>query len=170
MSGGPVPMERLWAGWRSTYITGVAESAHVEGDCLFCGLLGLDDESALILERTDLTFTVMNAFPYTSGHLMVAPSEHAADLAGLDPDTAADLMHATQRACGALAAAYRPQGMNVGLNLGTAGGAGVPGHLHMHALPRWNGDTNFMTSIAEARVLPESLRDSYERLRSAWPA
>lgn len=170
MSGGPVPMARLWAGWRSTYITGVAESAHVEGDCLFCGLLGLDDESALILERTDLTFTVMNAFPYTSGHLMVAPSEHAADLAGLDPDTAADLMHATQRACGALAAAYRPQGINVGLNLGTAGGAGVPGHLHMHALPRWNGDTNFMTSIAEARVLPESLRDSYERLRSAWPA
>lgn len=163
-------MERLWAGWRSVYIAGVSEVRSVEGDCLFCGLLDLDDASGLILERTGLTFTVMNAYPYTSGHIMVAPTAHAADLAGLDPETAAALMHATQRACAAVDGAYHPQGMNVGLNLGLAGGAGVPGHLHMHALPRWNGDTNFMTSIAEARVLPESLRDSYERLRANWPA
>jgi ATP adenylyltransferase len=164
-------LERLWAGWRSSYIEGVvADPTEHPDDCLFCRLAELPDEEALVLERTERTFTVMNAYPYTSGHVMVAPLRHVADLETLDPDDAAAVMHATQRACAALQRSYHPDGLNVGVNVGRAAGAGVPGHVHVHALPRWTGDTNFMTSVAEARVLPESLRDSWEKLRAAWPA
>jgi ATP adenylyltransferase len=162
-----VSLDHLWAGWRSEYIESTASTP--EGDCLFCALARLDDAEAMILERTDLTFTVMNAFPYTSGHVMVAPLRHEAVLTGLDADEAATLMHALQRASAAIDAAYRPQGQNAGMNLGRAGGAGVPGHLHAHVLPRWGGDTNFMTAVAEVRVLPESLRASFDKLRAAWP-
>lgn len=162
-------LDHLWAGWRSEYIEGVASRPADDGECLFCRLRQLDDDEALVLERTARTFTVMNAYPYTSGHLMVAPLRHVADLESLDPDDAAALMHAVQRACVALRGAYRPDGLNVGVNVGRVAGAGVPGHVHVHALPRWSGDTNFMTSVAEARVLPESLRASWEKLRAAWP-
>jgi ATP adenylyltransferase len=163
-------LDRLWAGWRSEYIEGiVAEPTGHAGECLFCRLAQLPDDDALVLERTERTFTVMNAYPYTSGHLMVAPFHHVGDLESLDPDEAADVMHAVQRACVALRAAYRPDGLNVGVNVGRVAGAGVPGHVHVHALPRWSGDSNFMTSVAEARVLPESLRASWERLRATWP-
>ncbi len=128
----------------------------------------MDDDEAMILERTDTTFTVMNAFPYTSGHVMVVPLRHIARLTELDAGEAATLMHATQRAAAAIEAAYAPQGLNVGMNIGPGSGAGVPGHLHVHGLPRWSGDTNFMTAVAETRVLPESLRHSYEKLRAAF--
>ena len=161
-------VERLWAGWRSTYIETIDAAPRPDG-CLFCGLLSMSDDDALILERADHSFTVMNAYPYTSGHVMVAPVRHVASITELDPDEGAALMHATQRATATIDAVYRPEGINIGANIGRAAGAGVPGHVHIHVLPRWNGDTNFMTSIAEARVLPESLRYSYEKLLTAWP-
>jgi ATP adenylyltransferase len=162
-------LERLWAGWRSEYIAEVATQP-ARDRCLFCALQEMDDDEAMILERTDATFTVMNAYPYTSGHLMVAPVRHEGTLVGLDADEAGALILATQRASAAIDVAYRPEGQNVGVNLGRAAGAGIPGHLHVHALPRWAGDTNFVTSVADVRVLPESLRSSYHKLRAAWPA
>jgi ATP adenylyltransferase len=162
-----VSLERLWAGWRSEYIEGITTGSP-PGTCLFEALAAMDDDEAMILERTDSTFTVMNAFPYTSGHVMAVPSRHVANLTDLDGDEAAALMRATQRANAALEAVYSPQGINVGINIGPASGAGVPRHLHVHVLPRWTGDTNFMTAVAETRVLPESLRHSYEKLRAAF--
>ena len=162
-------LEHLWAGWRSEYIAGVTTDP-VPGPCFFCALQELDDEEAMILERTSTTFTLMNAYPYASGHLLIAPRRHESTLVALDRDEAAELMFATQRANQALTDAYRPGGLNVGANIGRAAGAGVPTHVHVHALPRWDGDTNFMTAVAEARVLPESLRASYDKLRGVWPA
>jgi len=161
-------LDHLWAGWRSEYIESTVRPT-ARGECLFCTLQAADDAEALVLERSDLTFTVMNAYPYTSGHVMVAPLRHEATLTGLTPDEAAAVMHATQRASEAIDAAYAPEGQNVGVNVGRAGGAGVPGHVHLHALPRWAGDTNFMTAVADLRVLPEALLASYEKLRAAWP-
>jgi ATP adenylyltransferase len=161
-------LEHLWAGWRSEYIS-EATTDPVPRQCFFCALQSMEDDEAMILERTDSTFTLMNAYPYTSGHMLIAPLRHEATLVGLGPDEAAELMFATRRANAALLAAYRPGGINVGANIGRAAGAGVPDHVHMHAAPRWDGDTNFMTSVAEARVLPETLRTSYDKLRAAWP-
>jgi ATP adenylyltransferase len=123
----------------------------------------------LVLERSDTTFTVMNAYPYTNGHVMVAPLRHVADLDEVDGAEAAELMAAIRRAVVAIRAVYRPHGMNVGMNLGRSAGAGVPGHLHAHVLPRWDGDTNFMTAVAGVRVMPEALDSSWSRLRAAWP-
>lgn len=156
-------LERLWAGWRSAYIEGVVAGERPEG-CLFCGLQTLDDASALILERTPLVYTVMNAYPYTSGHVMVIPVRHEASFTGLTDAEATALMVAARRVARAVEAEYLPEGLNVGINVGRAGGAGVPEHLHVHVVPRWHGDTNFMTSIAETRVMPETLADSYRRL------
>lgn len=161
-------LEHLWAGWRSEYVSGVTTDP-VPGPCFFCALLELDDAEAMILERTATTFTLMNAYPYTPGHLLIAPRRHESTLVALDPGEAAELMYATQRANRALMDAYRPGGLNVGANIGRAAGAGVPGHVHLHVLPRWGGDTNFMTSVADTRVLPESLRASYDKLRGVWP-
>jgi ATP adenylyltransferase len=161
-------LDHLWAGWRSEYIEGVTATPERNG-CFFCALQDLDDTEAMILERTPSTFTLMNAYPYTSGHVLVAPLRHEATLVDLTPAEATDLMFAIQRANRALLAAYQPGGINVGANVGRAAGAGVPRHLHVHALPRWEGDTNFMTSVAETRVLPEALQASYEKLRAAWP-
>ena len=161
-------LDQLWAGWRSEYISGVATDP-VPGPCFFSALQELDDAEAMILERTDDQLHAMNAYPYTSGHLLVAPLRHESTLVALDPDEAGGLMVAIQRANRALDATYRPGGVNIGANVGRAAGAGVPGHVHVHALPRWDGDTNFMTAVAETRVLPESLRTSYDKLWTAWP-
>jgi len=166
-----VTLDRLWAGWRATYITEVAtRRAPDDDECLFERLAAADPAEALVLVRTDRAFAVMNAYPYTSGHLMVAPLSHVGTLAALTRDDAAELMALTQDATAAVQAAYSPEGINVGVNIGRAAGAGIPGHVHVHVLPRWNGDTNFMTSVAEARVLPEPLTTSYEKLKVAWPA
>jgi ATP adenylyltransferase len=165
-------LDRLWAGWRSSYIDGIAnEPPRVGPDgCLFCGLASGDPDEMMVLARSEHAFAVMNAYPYNSGHLMVAPLRHVQRLGDLEPHEAAGVMELMREATLALEAAYRPDGQNVGMNLGRAAGAGVPDHLHVHVLPRWGGDTNFMTSVAEARVLPESLRDSYEKVRAAWSA
>jgi ATP adenylyltransferase len=161
-----VTLERVWAGWRSAYLLGSSE----EG-CVLCRLLADgDDAERYVVWRGQRTAAVLNAYPYTSGHLMVAPCRHVGDLEDLDADEASELWAAVSAAVRAIKAAYRPEGLNVGMNLGRAAGAGVPGHLHVHVLPRWNGDTNFMTTVAEARVLPEPLSDSWAKLRQAWPS
>ncbi len=163
-------LERLWAGWRSTYVEGVATEPVPSDGCLFEDLLSADPREALVLARTDDAFAVLNAYPYTSGHLMVAPVRHEATLAQLTRAEAAAMMAMVQDATRALQDAYRPDGINVGANIGRAAGAGIPGHVHLHVLPRWAGDTNFMTAVAEVRVLPEALDRSYEKLSEAWPA
>lgn len=162
-------LERLWAGWRSDYVGSVGPPEE-QVACLFCALVKAPDDEALLVSRDDRAFAVLNLYPYTSGHLMVAPTRHEGELDALDADDAAALMHMTQRATTAVKAAYGPDGVNVGMNLGRAAGAGIPGHLHVHVVPRWVGDTNFMTSVAEARVLPESLDATLDRLRQAWPS
>jgi diadenosine tetraphosphate (Ap4A) HIT family hydrolase len=130
---------------------------------------GVPDEEARIVWRGRTVFAILNAFPYTSGHLLVMPYREVGELEDLTGEESTELWSATQDAVAAVKAAYRPHGVNVGLNLGEAAGAGVPSHLHVHVLPRWNADSNFMTSIAETRVLPESLPDAWTKLRAAWP-
>jgi len=163
-----VGLVRLWADWRAAYVSGGTVGA--DDGCVMCNLVAAaDDAEALVLERTARTITVMNLYPYGSGHLMVAPVQHAAAYDDLSDDDNVAIARAQLRALRAIRAAYHPDGVNVGANLGRAAGAGVPGHLHVHVLPRWSGDTNFMTSVAEARVLPESLRDGYDKLKAVWP-
>lgn len=164
----------LWAGWRSEYVSSVApdkppESKH---QCVFCRILasGEPDESTYVLWRGDHCVALLNAYPYNSGHLMVMPIRHVGELDHLDASESAELWEATNLGVRALRSAYSPGGINIGANLGRAAGAGVPDHLHIHCLPRWGGDTNFVTTLAEIRVLPESLPVTWERLRAAWPA
>jgi diadenosine tetraphosphate (Ap4A) HIT family hydrolase len=165
-------MDRLWAGWRSSYVT-VAGNGEPAGErSLFRRILasGLADDETHVVWRGELTFAILNAFPYTSGHLLVMPYREVGELEDLTPDEAAELWAAVRDAVVAIKAAYEPQGVNVGLNLGEAAGAGIPSHMHVHVLPRWNADSNFMTAVAEVRVLPEALGDTWRKLRGAWPA
>lgn len=164
-------MERLWSGWRAAYVTGGTGDLGGSGDavCLFCRLQDLGDSEAYVVERGTHSYTVLNAYPYTSGHVMVAPVRHEGEMEGLSADEGHAVFAGMERAVRGIKAALAPEGVNLGANLGRVAGAGVPGHLHFHVLPRWAGDTNFMTSVAEARVLPEDLRTTWERLREAWP-
>jgi ATP adenylyltransferase len=160
-------LERLWAGWRSDYVGSTGE-----GDgCVLCRILASEEppERTYVLWRDETAAAVLNAFPYTSGHLMVLPVRHVGELEDLSDDESVAVWAVLRDAVRALKAAYRPEGLNIGANLGRPAGAGVPGHFHMHCLPRWAGDTNFMTTAAEIRVLPESLPATYARLRGAWP-
>ena len=163
-------LERLWAGWRTEYVSSAAEDVEGLDACVFCRILGSGepDERTYVLWRGERCAALLNAYPYTTGHLMVMPLRHVGDLEDLDADETAELWPAVTAAVRALKAAYRPEGLNVGINLGRPAGAGVPGHFHVHALPRWNGDTNFMTAVAETRVMPESLPATWEKLRAAW--
>jgi diadenosine tetraphosphate (Ap4A) HIT family hydrolase len=161
-------LDRIWAGWRSSYVSAV--DTNPDDECVFCRLAEAEDpRAALVLERTDTTVTAMNLYPYGSGHLLVAPRRHVGELEALDDVEGAGFIHAQQRAVRALKAAYAPDGLNLGANLGRAAGAGIPSHLHVHVLPRWSGDTNFMTSVAEVRVLPEDLQTGYDKILAAWP-
>ncbi|MPY92053.1 MAG: HIT domain-containing protein [Acidimicrobiia bacterium] len=164
-------MERLWAGWRSAYVGGLDGRPPTGEGSLFERILrsGLPDDETYVVWRGEQCSALLNAYPYTSGHLMVLPNRAIAELDDLSEAEADELWAATRRAVRAVRAAYRPEGVNVGLNLGLAAGAGVPDHLHVHVLPRWSGDTNFTTAVAEARVLPEPLGVSWERLVAAWP-
>ena len=157
-------LERLWAGWRSPYL---AEVASEQDGCVLCRVL---EDGSQVLRRNDYAAVVLNAYPYTSGHLMVVPVRHVGEIEDLHPEEAGNIWGAVTEAVQALKAAYKPEGLNLGVNLGRPAGAGVPGHFHVHVLPRWNGDTNFMTTVAEARVLPEALPDTYSRVRDAWPS
>jgi len=163
-----MPLERLWAGWRAPYLDEVTSDVLPSEECLFCRLAAADPDEAYVVARDELAFVVLNAYPYTSGHVMVAPLRHEGDLEALPAEDATALMHLTQRATAAVKRAYSPDGVNIGVNLGVAAGAGVPGHVHVHVVPRWNADTNFMTAIAETRVLPEPLPATLARLREAW--
>jgi ATP adenylyltransferase len=154
-------MEHLWAPWRSAYVTTSSVSST---GCVFC-LSSQPGREELVLVRGQVSFVILNLYPYNSGHLMVVPNRHAPDLATLSAEEQADLMRLARHAEIALTEAYAPHGINVGINLGKAAGAGVLGHLHVHLVPRWNGDTNFMTAIGDARVLPEDLAASAAKLR-----
>jgi ATP adenylyltransferase len=170
-------LEHLWAGWRREYIVEATEReragglTHDESECVFCRLAesGPPSEDNLVVWRGRLTFVVMNAYPYASGHVLVLPLRHVGPMAELTAGESAELWSATQDAVAAIEKAFDPDGLNMGANLGRAAGAGLPGHLHLHVLPRWSGDTNFMTSVAETRVLPETLQLSWKRLTDAWP-
>jgi ATP adenylyltransferase len=161
-------LEHLWAGWRGDF---VSEGPRLE--CVFCEILqsGQPDTRTHILWRhpEGLAFALLNAYPYTSGHLMVVPTRHVAELEELTGDESAAVWSGLSGGVTAIKRAYRPDGLNLGVNLGRVAGAGIPGHFHVHALPRWNGDTNFMTAVATTRVIPESLPDTDVKLRAAWP-
>lgn len=169
-----MPLERLWAGWRSDHLraaTGDPTDGLGEEGCVFCRILasGERDEDTFVLWRGERCVAVLNAYPYASGHLLVLPQRHVGQLEDLGAEEAEELWGALRTGVLAVKAAYEPDGLNVGANLGRAAGAGVPGHLHLHVVPRWAADTSFVTSLAEARVLPEALGTTYERLQAAWP-
>lgn len=159
-------MERLWAPWRGEYVSGL-RGGEEEGGCLFCELQKQDDEEALILARSEHSFAVLNRYPYNSGHLMVAPLRHVGELEDVKDDESLDMQRLLQRCIRALKEEMGPDGFNLGMNLGRVAGAGVPDHLHWHVVPRWNGDTNFMPTIAEAKVLPERLEETLGKLRAS---
>ena len=154
---------RIWAPWRLAYVKDASKD--IEEECIFCAKPAADDdEASLIVHRGERCFVILNLFPYTNGHLMVAPYDHTGDLDTLDPATATELMSLTQQSVHVLRQAYSPDGFNVGLNLGKAAGAGLPGHLHVHVVPRWNGDTNFMPVLSGTKMLSEGLRGLYDKL------
>ncbi|HTZ99559.1 MAG TPA: HIT domain-containing protein [Candidatus Aquilonibacter sp.] len=157
-------MDYLWTPWRYRYI---ANASKDEG-CVFCDALAANnDAETLIVLRGQKNFVILNRYPYTSGHVMVVPYAHVAELTAADPETLAEMMRMAQRAQGALAQTYHPEGFNLGMNLGRAAGAGITQHLHLHVLARWAGDANFMTVVGETRVEPEELSTTYDRLRKA---
>lgn len=158
-------MEQLWAVWRSQYVR--QADALNEASCLFCRLPGEDDATALILERGVLAFSVLNRFPYSTGHLMVAQYRHVDDMGKLTPDEAQEVWRLLVRARRACGDSLRPDGFNLGANLGRIAGAGVPDHAHFHLVPRWAGDTSFMTTVGETRVVPEDLTVTWGLLREA---
>jgi diadenosine tetraphosphate (Ap4A) HIT family hydrolase len=166
-------LEQLWAGWRSAYVVSTtdAERRGADDGCVFCRIAtsGPPSVDNLVVWRSELSYAVLNAYPYASGHLLVMPVRHVGELDALSPEESRDLWDGTERAVSALNAAYDPDGINMGANLGRAAGAGIPSHLHLHVLPRWAGDTNFMTTVAGVRVMPESLAVGWERLHQAWP-
>lgn len=157
-------LERLWAPWRVAYLGRVG----APGGCLFCRVAaGRADRTHLVLARRPHAFLMLNRYPYTGGHLMVAVRAHRAHFATLSAAERADLLELTALAERALQAEYRPHGMNFGVNVGRVAGAGFPGHLHLHVVPRWDGDTNFMATVGETRVVPEALQRTWSRLRRA---
>ena len=152
--------QRLWAPWRLEYIKGPKSD-----ECIFCVKPdAADDRASYIVTRGERCFVMLNAYPYNNGHVMVAPFEHLATIEDLDDDTLLDLMHLTQRSLQAIGEAYSPDGFNLGVNQGAVAGAGVADHVHLHVVPRWGADTNFMPVIGSTRVLPQSLDDSWEAL------
>jgi ATP adenylyltransferase len=155
---------RIWAPWRLEYVKDAAKDN--EDECIFCAKPAADDDEAnLIVHRGQRCFVILNLFPYTNGHLMVAPFEHTATLQDLDADTVAEMMALAQAAMRRLEEVYAPQGYNVGFNQGRIAGAGFENHIHMHVVPRWGGDTNFMPVLADTRVMPQTPQQSYEALR-----
>lgn len=158
-------MEYLWSPWRMAYI----QDNQNQEECVFCAALTQPDSPEnLIVVRGRRAFVILNRYPYTSGHIMVVPYAHFARLDQLDPETRAEIIELTSVATEVLGEEYRPQGFNLGMNLGEAAGAGIADHIHLHIVPRWSGDTNFMSSVANTRVLPEALEKTYQRIRVAW--
>ena len=166
-------MERLWAPWRQAYVIGASGSGN--DDCIFCQAssarvrLGPDSpRDELILVRGLVSFVILNLYPYNNGHLMVIPRSHTADFARLDPEVLNDLHGLLKLSVEVLQEVYRPEGMNIGMNLGKCAGAGIADHLHYHVVPRWNGDTNFMPVLGLTKVMVEHLDESYSKLRARF--
>jgi|SRR5579875_312644 len=157
-------MDFLWTPWRYRYL-----SEPVKADkCIFCEALALNDDAKThIVFRGQLSFIILNRFPYTTGHVMIVPYQHVGELSQCDPQALAEVMRLAQKMQSVLASTYHPEGFNLGMNLGRCAGAGVTGHIHMHLLPRWAGDANFMTTVAETRLEPEELSTTFERLKRA---
>jgi ATP adenylyltransferase len=164
-----VANQRIWAPWRLDYVKDASKDN--EQECIFCAFPGEGaehDEAHLIVHRGERCFVILNKFPYTNGHLMVAPFEHIASLPELDAETVAEMMALAQQAMRILEEAYSPHGYNVGFNQGRVAGAGVEHHIHMHVVPRWGGDTNFMPVLGDTRVMPQTLEQSYETLAGSF--
>jgi ATP adenylyltransferase len=162
-------MDRLYAPWRMAYVEQPQEPAPDATGCIFCDkAASTDDVASLIVHRGATCFVLLNLFPYNNGHLMVVPYLHTAALADLDADTSLELLTLAKEAQAALGKAMHPEGYNLGMNLGTVSGAGIADHLHLHVVPRWNGDTNFMPVLADVKVLPDSLENTCRKLREAW--
>jgi len=159
-------MDFLWTPWRYQYVTKTGEAE----ECIFCAAADdtAHDRERLVVHRAERNLVMLNRYPYTSGHVMVVPYEHAARLEDVRDDTLVELIRLARLAEKHLRAIYRPDGLNLGFNIGQSAGAGIAGHVHMHALPRWTGDTSFMTSVGETRVLPEALETTWERVRAAF--
>lgn len=164
------PLEHLWNGWRAAYVQSIGAADSGPGS-VFTKILesGLPDEETHVVHRGDRCFAILNAFPYSTGHVLVLPYREIADLEDLDGGESAELWATVTDAVRAIKTAYRPEGINVGVNLGRPAGGSVSEHLHVHVLPRWTGDSNFMTAIANTRTLPEPLDDTAAKIRAAWP-
>ncbi len=160
-------MDYLWTPWRYAYITAASKDEGKPDGCIFCELPKLPDEQAKIVYRGKLCYVILNSFPYTSGHVMIVPFAHLDQLQKLPESAAQEMMALSQKMESVLRRVYTPDGINLGMNIGRAAGAGVTGHIHMHVLPRWVGDTNFMTVTGESRVLPEALEETWRRIRAA---
>jgi ATP adenylyltransferase len=158
-------VKQLWAPWRLEYI----KSADEESGCLFCDAAAGDDEERLVIRRGEGAVALLNKFPYSSGHFMVAPVRHVSEFAELEDGEVLELHRLASAGMGALAQTYAPQGYNVGWNLGRIAGAGVVDHVHLHVVPRWAGDTNFMPVLADTKVLPEHLEETRRKLAAVWP-
>lgn len=159
-------MKHIWSPWRMKYIRNQNEP---EG-CIFCDGVKIEDGiENLIVARSEHSFVILNRYPYTSGHVMVVPYAHVATLDKLDKDTLADMMELIQQSIAVINEVYAPEGYNIGANLGDIAGAGITDHIHFHVVPRWGGDTNFMTATADVRVIPEDLGETLQRLKDAWP-
>jgi ATP adenylyltransferase len=158
-------MDYLWTPWRYRYITEGGERK----ECVFCAAAASSNDSdALVVHRAERNFIIVNRFPYTSGHVMVVPYQHAPSLEDLPGETLAEMIVLARDCEHRIRALYRPDGLNMGINIGKSAGAGVADHLHLHILPRWTGDANFMTSVAETRILPEEIATTWQRLRDAF--
>ena len=158
-------MDHLWSPWRYKYIQGATHTA----ECIFCQKASEDrDPQNLIVHRGVHTFVILNLFPYTTGHLMVAPYRHVGMLDATPDETVAEMMLLAKTAQRHLGSIYKPHGFNIGMNLGESAGAGIAGHIHLHVLPRWTGDANFMSTVGETRVMPEELPETYRKLREAF--
>lgn len=158
-------MEHLWTPWRSTYMQAKKEGIR----CIFCEAAESDqDKKNLVVYRAQHSFVILNRYPYASGHLMIAPYAHVSRLKDASEATLDEIARLARRAETVLEEAYRPDGMNLGMNLGRAAGAGIAEHIHMHMLPRWNGDANFMTSVADTRIIPESLDETYSKMKKGF--
>jgi ATP adenylyltransferase len=158
-------VKQLWAPWRLEYI----EHADEQGDCVFCDAVAGDDEQRLVVHRGAQAFALLNKFPYASGHLMIASYRHVGELSDLTDEEVIEVHRLAERGLAALAEVYSPQGYNLGWNLGRIAGAGIVDHVHLHVVPRWAGDTNFMPVLADVKVLPEHLHETRRRLAAAWP-
>ena len=163
-------MERLWSPWRHAYIASAGADMTEGAGCILCEVhkRPADDEKNFLLHRAEHNFVILNLYPYISGHLMIAPFEHLGDFESAPKETTDEMMDLAKRCQAALREVYHPQGFNLGMNLGRAGGAGIPDHIHLHFMPRWTGDTNFISTVGETRVLSEDLPTTYRKLREKF--